>query len=243
MLPELCVSGYAFDGIAEAVSCAEPVDGPTVTGWRALATRHSIVIVGGFCELGEVDDAYNSAAIVDGDGVRAIYRKTHLWDREEQIFAPGAAPPPVVDTAIGRVGVAICYDAFFPEIMRSLALAGADVIAVPMNSPVGGPALEPPIEVVLATAAAHVNRVFVAQADRAGTERGIDWAEASVIVDPDGARLTADCAGAGLLCARCALTDARDKSLGERNDVLADRRPELYAATPPPNQRPKETIL
>jgi predicted amidohydrolase len=176
--------------------------------------------------------------------VRLVYRKTHLWDREQSIFTAGGEPAPVVETAVGRVGVAICYDTLFPEVMRSLALAGADVIAVPMNSPVIGPPLEPlPIEIVLASAAAHVNGVFVAQADRTGAERGIEWAQASVIAGPDGALLTEELTGPGVLVAGCDLSSARDKSLGERNDVLADRRPELYEGLASPNPNVKEIVL
>ena len=244
VLPELCVSGYAFEDAAEALSYAEPLGGPTLTAWCQLASDHGLVIVGGFCELGEDAVVHNSAAIVDERGVLVVYRKTHLWDREQLIFAAGTEPPPVVETAAGAIGVAICYDAFFPEVMRSLALGGAELIAVPMNSPLSGRRLEPlAIEIVLASAAAHVNRVFVAQADRAGRERGIDWAQASVIADPDGALLTDPRSGADLLLAGCELAAARDKSLGERNDVLADRRPELYAGLANPNPKTKEIIL
>lgn len=230
VLPELCISGYAFEDADEARALAEPAaDGPTVAAWRELAERHGTVIVGGICEREEDGTLFNSAALVDEHGLRCVYRKAHLWDREPLIFRAGAEPPPVIDTAAGRIGVAICYDAFFPELMRTLALAGADLIAVPMNSPVLGPPTEPlAIEVVLAVAAAHVNRVFIAQADRSGPERGIEWAQASVIVDPGGALLAGPVNGARVLEATCDLHAARDKSLGERNDVLEDRRPELY---------------
>jgi predicted amidohydrolase len=242
--PELCISGYAFDDTAEALECAEPTDGPTLAGWCEVAAGREIVIVGGFSERGTDGAVHNSAAIVDEHGVRLVYRKTHLWDREQAIFTAGSEPPSVVETAVGRVGLAICYDAFFPEVMRALALAGADVIAVPMNSPIIGPPLEPlPIEIVLASAAAHVNGVFLAQADRAGVERGIEWAQASVIAGPDGALLTEELTGPGVLVARCDLAAARDKSLGERNDVLADRRPELYEGLVSPNPNVKETVL
>ena len=128
--------------------------------------------------------------VIDADGAGTIYRKAHLWDREQTTFIAGGAPPPVLDTAAGRIGVAICYDAFFPEVMRGLALAGADVIAVPMNSPVATPPpppnAAPTSEIVLALAAATVNRVYVVQADRSGPERGITWSQASAICDPDG---------------------------------------------------------
>jgi predicted amidohydrolase len=232
VLPELCTSGYSFEDAEEARVYAEPIDGPTLSSWSELAARYGTVIIGGFCELDGRGAVRNSAAVVDASGVHCVYRKTHLWDREQLIFTAGDAPAPVLDTAIGRIGVAVCYDAFFPEVMRSLALAGADLIAVPMNSPVLAPARGPlAIEVVLAIAAAHVNGVFVAQADRAGPERGIEWAQASVIVDPAGTVLAGPRTGPNVLVAECELAAARDKSLGGRNDVLADRRPELYAET------------
>src|SRR6202042_1156808 len=176
---------------AEALEHSEPADGPSVREWRELASEHGAVIVAGFCERDGDGAPRNSAALVDADGACTIYRKTHLWDREQTTFIAGNAPSPVLDTAAGRIGVAICYDAFFPEVMRGLALAGADVIAVPMNSPVPTP--PPPTnaaltsEIVLALAAATVNRVYVVQADRSGSERGITWAQASAICDPDGA--------------------------------------------------------
>ena len=236
VLPELCTTGYAFEDESQARELGEPADGPTVAAWRALAADHRIVIIGGLCELDGRGAPRNSVAVVQPDGRWQAYRKTHLWDHEQLIFRAGEEPPPVVETSVGRVGLAVCYDAFFPEVMRALTLAGADLIAVPMNSPAtdppdgAGDALTAPLalEVMLAVAAATVNRVFVAQADRTGRERGIDWAEASAICDPDGRLLAGPVSGASVLTARCDLARARDKRLGRRNDVLADRRPELY---------------
>src|SRR4051794_2326109 len=82
VLPELVNSGYVFAGPAEARALAEPADGPTVSEWVRLARAHDLVIVGGFCELldGRVS---NSQAMVDADGLRAVYRKAHLWDAEQ----------------------------------------------------------------------------------------------------------------------------------------------------------------
>ena len=233
VLPELCTSGYAFADAQEARSCAEPIDGPSVRQWCERAAAHGMVIVAGLCERDEHDALRNSAVVVDPSGVRAVYRKTHLWDREAEIFVRGEEPAPVVSTAIGRIGIAICYDAAFPEHMRRLALAGADIVAVPMNSPAAErPTTPVAIEIAIAMAAANANRIHIVQADRTLTERGIRWAQASVIVDPDGSVVAGPEGGPAILVAAIVPTDARDKRWGERNDVLADRRPDLY--TPPP---------
>jgi predicted amidohydrolase len=229
VLPELCTSGYVFADADEARALAEPADGPTAAGWHELARRHGVVIVGGLCECDEDGALRNSAIVVDRDGLRAVYRKTHLWDREQLIFVAGDAPPPVVETDAGRIGLALCYDIVFFELLRGLVAAGADVIAVPTNSPVLGPVARPlAMELVVAMAAAHINRVYVAQADRTGNERGVEWVGATAIADVTGELLAGPLDGPGLLVAEIDPSRARDKRWGERNDVLADRRPELY---------------
>jgi 5-aminopentanamidase len=231
VLPELCVSGYVFRDAAEARELAEPIDGPTVEGWREQSVREEIAIVGGVCELDEDGLIRNSAVLIEAGELLAVYRKIHLWDREKLVFAPGDDPPPVVETSLARVGVGICYDSQFPEAMRMLALAGAEVIAVPTNNPVVGPELEPLAgELLLASTTAMVNRVYVAQADRTGLERGVEWVGATAIAAPTGRLLTQRLSGEGQVSADIDPALARDKQLGERNDALSDRRPELYGA-------------
>jgi predicted amidohydrolase len=230
LLPELSTSGYVFESAAEARACAEPADGPTLAGWAEEAARGDAVVVGGFCELGEDGALYNSAALVDATGVVAVYRKIHLWDREPLVFEPGQACAPVVETRLGRIGVAVCYDLWFPELARGLALEGADLIALPSSFPRLPRPEERPMEVTLAMATAHLNHVFVAVCDRCGPERGVDWVGGSVVCDEHGGVLAGPPPdhGPGLVVADCELTRARDKAWGERNDVLGDRRPELY---------------
>ena len=235
VLPELATSGYVFSGAAEARSLAEPADGPTIGEWQRLAARHALVIVGGFCELGTSGKLLNSAAIIDGGGTRAIYRKAHLWDAEQDVFTPGDHEPPVVDTAYGRIGVMVCYDAEFPEWVRKPALAGADLLAVPTNWPAEPrPAGERPMVVLNVQAAASANRIFIAAADRCGTERGVSWTGGAVIAGPDGYPLAGpSCTDEpAVLMADCDLRLARSKANSPRNDVHADRRPELYGMAP-----------
>ncbi len=239
VLPELCDSGYVFDAVApaaEARGLAAPAAGNATLGqWQALAARHRLVIVGGFCELGADGRLYNSAALVDASGTRAVYRKAHLWDSEKLVFTPGDAAPPVVDTEVGRVAVMVCYDLEFPEWSRLAALDGADLIAAPVNWPAASrPDGERPSEVIKAQAAAATNGVFVAVADRCRTERGVSWISGSFIAGPDGYPLAGPVLAdrPAVLSAACDLPRARDKSLSGDNDLLADRRPELYAWAP-----------
>jgi 5-aminopentanamidase len=231
ILPELAQSGYVFDSPAEARAAAEPADGPTVTGWAAAAADRGLVIIGGFDELGADGLLYNSAVLIDPGGPRAVYRKAHLWDAESDFFAPGTQPPPVVDTAFGKIGMMICYDVEFPEWVRHPALAGADLLAVPTNWPAEPvPPGERPNVVVNVQGAAFANRMFVAAACRVGAERGVSWFGGSLIAGPDGYPLAGP-AGAqepALVVADCDLARARDKATSARNDPHRDRRPALY---------------
>jgi predicted amidohydrolase len=232
VLPELVNSGYVFADADEARGLAEPLDGPTVNDWAELARKHELVIVGGVCERDdEIGALWNSAVVVDPDGLRAAYRKVHLWDRESLVFVAGEQPPPVLDTIHGRIGVMVCYDLEFPEWVRLPAMWGAELLCAPVNWPrTAHPSDERPQEVVRVQASASVNRVFIAACDRVGRERDVDWAGGTVIVDPDGFALAGPAGDEETitLLARCRLSRAREKRTSERNDVFADRRPELY---------------
>ena len=241
VLPELSDSGYVFGDAAtppaaEAAGLAAPADdNATLRQWRSLAAAHRLLIAGGFCELGADGRLYNSAALVDSAGTRAVYRKTHLWDKEKLVFTPGDASPPVVDTELGRIALMICYDLEFPEWVRLAALDGADLIAAPVNWPaVTAPAGERPAEVIKVQAAAATNGIFVAVADRCRVERGVSWISGSVIAGPDGYPLAGPVLAdrPAVLTAACDLSRARDKSLAGDNDLLADRRPDLYTWAP-----------
>lgn len=234
VLPELASSGYVFRDREEAARLAEPLDGPTVGEWGGLAARLGVVVVAGLCERGADGALFNSAVVLDDSGLRAAYRKAHLWDAEKLVFAAGDAPPPVVTAAGARLGVLICYDLEFPEWVRVPALAGAQLLCVPANWPrFPRPGGQRPMEVVRTQAAASVNRMFVAVCDRVGAERGVDWVGGSVIVDADGWPLAGPTPGdaESLLRADCRLAEAEDKAVSDRNDVFADRRTDLYAAT------------
>lgn len=230
VLPELATSGYVFESTAEARSLALDARADLFESWRLAASRVDGVVIAGFPESGADGTVYNSAVLVDSDGVRAVYRKTHLWDEEKNWFAPGGSAPPVVETRFGRIGLLICYDLEFPEMARSLAIRGADLIAVPTNWPVSRrPESERPPEMIDASSAARLNGVFVACCDRSGVERGVVWTGGSCIIDTDGwfvAELPQR--DTGVISAELPLGRSRDKTLNAHNDLLGDRRPDLY---------------
>jgi len=231
VLPELVQSGYLFADRDEALSLSETTDGPTLRLWTALAKELNVVVVGGFCERLQGDALANSAAMIDPQGLRAVYRKAHLWDAESEIFSPGNEAPPVVETVHGRIGMLICYDLEFPEWVRLPALAGAELLCAPVNWPDGPrPPTERPAEVVRVQANASVNRMFIAACDRHGHERGVGWVQGSVIVDADGYPLAgpAEQGGEQILLATLNLAEARNKRISARNDLHRDRRLGLY---------------
>ncbi|WP_432541462.1 nitrilase-related carbon-nitrogen hydrolase [Kineococcus sp. SYSU DK002] len=231
VLPELVTSGYVFTSPQEAAGLAIDPGHEVFAQWSRAAG--DAVVVGGFCELAPDGTVFNSAAVVDATGVLAVYRKVHLWDEEKRFFTAGDAPPPVLDTRAGRVAPLVCYDLEFPELTRALALAGAEVLAVPTNWPlVPRPDGERPPEVVIAMATARVNRVVVACCDRTGTERGVRWTAGTTVVGADGWPVASRDAE-GLLLAEVDLALARDKRLTARAHLFEDRRPDVYRAPAP----------
>jgi predicted amidohydrolase len=232
VLPELANTGYAFDSRSEARELAEPSDGPTVAAWEAAASQVDAWIVGGYAERAGAA-LYNSAAVVSPDGLVGTYRKTHLWDEEHLLFESGEALP-VFSTPFGRLGVQICNDLWFPEATVTQAKRGADLVALPTNwVPATADGARPggwTIGVHAAVANANANRVAFACADRAGTERGLEFMGQSAILDPDGlvAAGPAPADGEATLTATIDLAPARQKPITDYDHVLADRRPELY---------------
>jgi predicted amidohydrolase len=230
VLPELVTSGYVFASVEEAQAAALRAE-DVAAAWAPIAARGDAVVIGGFCERAPDGRLFNSSALVDRDGLRAVYRKLHLWGEEPRWFSAGDQPAPVIDTRHGRIGLAICYDIEFPELTRGLALAGAELIALPTNWPHDPrPADDRPILHSLAATTAYLSRVYVAVCDRCGAERGLEFEGGSVIAAPDGGLRAGPVPGRGVgtLRAECDLTEARRKRTGEHNDAFADRRPAYY---------------
>ena len=241
VLPELASSGYVFAGEEEAADLAEDADtGESVAALVEVCRRCAVHVVAGLAEAG--DGCRHDSAVVLGPGGRlATYRKLHLFYDEKSWFRPGSELL-VVDLPFARVGVAICYDLWFPEVARALALRGAEVIAVPTNwvSSFRGRLHDDHGYCqgdIMAMAAAAANGTAVACADRVGVERGVTFLGASIIVGPDGwpAAGPASPDREELLIADLDLDQVeRARRRTPRNHLLNDRRPDLYAGDPAP---------
>lgn len=233
VLPELCNSGYVFDTREEAFALAEEIPaGPTCQAWAGVASKHGLHIVAGIDER-DGDVLYNSSVVIGPHGYVGTFRKVHLWNEENLFFEPGNLGFPVFKTPIGRIGTFICYDGWFPESYRLCALQGADIVCVPTNwVPIPGQdENREAMANILAMAAAHSNSLFVAAADRIGTERQQPFIGQSIIVSytgwPVGGPASPD--KEEIIYADVNLSDARRKrNWNEYNQVLRDRRTDLY---------------
>lgn len=233
VLPELANTGYMFESREEAYALAEPVpEGPSSRAWIALAERRGIYLVAGIAER-RGDRLYNSALVAGPQGYIGTYRKLHLWGDENLYFEAGDLGLPVFHTELGRLGVAICYDGWFPEVYRLLALRGADLVAVPTNwVPMPGQTPDgPAMAHALAIAGAHSNGLTVVCADRVGIERGQPFVGRSLIVGSQGwtAAGPASADREEILLAAVDLKAARrGRQLNAFNHVLRDRRCDVY---------------
>jgi len=235
VLPELATTGYCFDSREEAFAHAEPVpDGRTVRGWIAFAKENQVYIVG--C-LPEVDgqQLFDTAVLVGPEGYVGKYRKTHLWNEEKLFFTPGNLGFPVFDTRIGRIALLVCWDIWFPETARIVSQLGADIICIPT----GWVWTPPPLydasgtcmAAYLTMTAAHANNVFIATADRIGTERGAGFMGNSLIAGTNGWPI-GRIAGPDedtILYADIDVVQARTAPIwNQLNDLQRDRRIDLY---------------
>ena len=231
VLPECALSGYMFESTDEALPYAEEIPGPSTEALADACRRLDVYAVCGLLER-DGDVLHNAAVLVGPEGLIGSYRKSHLpFLGVDRVATPGADPPWVVDIGPMRIGVLICYDLRFPEVTRTLALKGVDIVAHPTNFPM---AAKVQTEVITLARAAE-NRIYLLTANRVGKERWGEFCGWSQIVDPYGRRL----AEAGeteevLLVGDIELEKARDKDYvvpGEYElHLLGDRRPELYGA-------------
>jgi len=225
VLPELFNTGYNFIDVDEVERLSENTSGYTFDLLSTFARRKSCYVVYGFIE--KTIRLYNSASLVGPYGMMGLYRKIHLYNKENLFFSPGDLGFPVFNLPIGRIGIMICFDWTFPESARSLALKGAQLIAHPSNlvlSYCPDAMITRSIE----------NRVFTATADRVGREKRGDstftFIGTSEIVATNGAVLQR--LGAkepGVAIADIDLQEANNKRINQYNDLFEGRKSEQYS--------------
>ncbi len=236
VFPECATTGYGFADLQSAQAVAETVPGPTTHALTLLCRRYEqneggpYVVVGLLERVEGSEIVYNSAVLVGPEGLVGLYRKAHLpLLGVDRFTTPGDTGFQVWETAVGRVGIAICYDLRFPEALRALALARADIVALPTNWPDGS---QNAPQFVTRTRALE-NRLFLLACNRVGHESNFWFFGHSQITDPRGQVLAEADAEETISYAEIDVALARQKRIilrpGEFElDTIGDRRPDLY---------------
>ncbi|MFE1391398.1 carbon-nitrogen hydrolase family protein [Nocardiopsis alba] len=182
--PEMSLTGYNIGSRAREL--AEPADGPLFEEVARIAADTGVAIVYGFPELAD-GNVYNAVRLVDATGASlALYRKTHLFgDLDRGLFSPGADPIVQADLDGHRIGLLVCYDVEFPEMVRAHALAGTTFLVVPT----GLMAPTTSVATLLVPARAMENQIHLAYVNRCDTEGDLDYVGLSALVGPDGGEL------------------------------------------------------
>lgn len=221
VLPEFFVTGYNFKNRREVHRVAEEIPGgPTCKALMDFSIRNHCAVVAGLVEKSG-GNYFNSAALVQRKKI-SIYRKTHLFGIEKKFFKKGDTGFWIEQVAGAHIGVMICFDWFFPESARTLALKGAEIILHPANLvlPWGPEGMK---------MRSIENRLFSVTANRIGTERGLKFIGQSQIVAPDGeilVRAVSDKCQVAVVKIYARL--ARNKKITNQNDIWRDRRTESY---------------
>jgi predicted amidohydrolase len=237
IFPECAVTGYCFESLSEALAFAEPVPGPAIEAISRHCMELGCFAIFGLLER-DNEQVYNTAVLTGPAGVIGSYRKVHLPFLGIDMFTThGDRPFAVHEVEDLRVGMLICYDSAFPEASRALALAGADLIALPTNWPPGAECMAD----FTSNARAMENAVYFAAVNRVGTERGFPFIGKSRLCDPSGNTLAdAPDTSETILYAEVDPARARKKHLVRvpgKHEInrMADRRPEMYGLLTKPH--------
>ncbi len=226
VLPELAFTGYYYRDRDELKPLAEDTrNSPTMDSLISLCRERGFHVVTGFAEK-RLDRLFNSALLVGPGGLVHTYRKIHLFGTEKACFDAGDIPLQVSEVRGVRIGMMVCFDWIFPEVARSLALQGADMICHPANLVLTY------CQEAMITRCVE-NLVFTVTANRYGTEHRphgeLTFTGQSQIVAPRGTLVYRSSPDQDdLFIAEVDPGLARDKGIAEHNDIMADRRPEFY---------------
>lgn len=222
VLPELANSGYNFNDKNHAFEFSEDLsDSQFIRFLQQTAHKKNSCIISGINERDQ-NKIYNSSVLISSKGIEGKYRKIHLFMREKEFFEPGNYQPEVIKLPNAKAGMLICFDYMFPEVWRSLALKGAEIIFHPSN-------LVTPYGQRIVPTHAITNGIFVVTANRIGTEGNITFSGNSIAVNPKG-KLLAEGKNnmEEIILTSVNPDEANDKMVTERNHVIHDRRPEYY---------------
>ena len=219
---------FAAEADEKSFSYAEAGDGPAITGMGKIAHDGGAVVVCPIFEKTADGNYYNTAFVMDADGsVAGKYRKAHIPDiplwREKFYFTPGDTGFPVISTTYGRIGVQLCWDVFFPEGFRALALKGAQIVVTPTASAFSSAQKWER----MITSAATANGVFIFRVNRVGgTERQRFYGK-SFLVNPFG-EITIEPTGRTDAVMLAEVDYDQMEEARELWNFLGDRRPEAY---------------
>lgn len=225
VLPELCTSGYSFKSKKEMDPFSSTGNGKIPDFFKHIAEREETALVAGFLEK-EGELFYNSQIFVDPSGNQTIYRKTHLFLNEKDIFAPGNTGFKISKYKNATLGLMVCFDWIFPESARTLSIMGADILCHSANL------VMPFCQKAMITRSIE-NHVYTITSNRIGSERNRDqtltFTGMSQITDPQGNILVqADQAEEVLMSVDIDPEIARNKMINEKNHLFEDRRKEFY---------------
>jgi predicted amidohydrolase len=250
VLPEQSLQGYMW-GVSHSIepaeyrfhhAHAETIPGESTKRLALLAKRHKMYILFGMTETANYDVLYNSAVLVGPDGTLGVFRKVHGPGDELHIYKQGDEWP-VFETAIGRIGALICYDAIFPESARELALGGAEIICMPTAVPrltnypdryrsiddIGQDLLRERYFAMTILRAVENQRWFVSSNQTGSDDMSdLQYCGHSRIVAPTGEVLADTGDAEGLACASIAVQQGILDAKIEFFDVLKDRAPKTY---------------
>lgn len=226
ILPEMSYSGYQLVSKEEAAALADKAGSDNIMRFAEWSKAHGSAVILGFPEAAEDGKIYNSSVFITPEGDKHIYRKSHLFYKEKIFYAPGNTGFFVREWHGVKIGQAICFDWYFSESFRTLALLGADLIAHCTN-------IVMPYFQRAAFARAIENKVYIATSNRIGTEERdgekLVYTGESVIVDPLGNYLVdAPSDKTGVFTAEIDTKLSRNKKLNDFNDVIGDRRTIFY---------------
>ena len=232
----ICFAELAFDrflpqvqATPELLARAETIPGPTTEALCALAKDNEVVIIPNLFESAG-NRTFDSSPVIDADGsILGVTRMIHITEyeffHEQGFYEPGDNGVVVHDTRFGKIGIAICYDRHYPEYMRALGVAGAELVVIPQAGSVG----EWPEGLYEAEmrVAAFQNGYFTALCNRVGEEEHLTFSGESFVCGPDGEVLARAGEGTDEIL-YCEVDLAECGSSHARKLFMRDRRPELY---------------